>query len=258
MKVGFLGAGLYGEALGHLAEINEHEVEYYDPYRFPERKIGEVISEAEVVVYVAPAEAYREILPELSYETSLILASKGFVSLKPFEKFRKFSALGGATFAEDIMEEKAGLKLAASSELSEQLFTTDFLTVEYTRDTKGVVLCGALKNVYAIGAGLMGAEDYLMKASSEMAEILTANGAEPTTIRLSCGVADLILSSTPEGRNFRFGEELKHFPESRVEPVGTVEGLTVVKSLEDFPDFVVPEGAKLFKEIVERVKNGIK
>ena len=147
MKVSFLGAGLYGEALGKLAELNEHEVKYYDPYRFPDIKLKDVISEAEAIVYVAPAEAYQELLSELPAEIPLILASKGFVSMKPFARFKDFSALGGAAFAEDIMEMKPknGLPifLTASSPLAAEIFTTDFVTIEYADDTKGIVLLGS-------------------------------------------------------------------------------------------------------------------
>lgn len=263
MKVGFLGAGLYGEALGHLAEINEHEVKYYDPYRFPERKIEEVISGAEVVVYVAPAEAHKEILPELAPETPLILASKGFVSLRPFERFEQFSALGGAAFAEDIMQGEER-KLTASSEISEQLFTTDFLTVEHTDDTKGIMLCGALKNVYAIGAGLMMTQenykDFFYYVHDEMRAILEANGCDPDIMKLSCGLLDLMISCSPSGRNFRFGEEIKLHPGSLVEPAGTVEGLTVIKSLEDYPEFVVPKEVdmEIFKKTLREVRRATK
>lgn len=262
MKVTFLGAGLYGEALGKMAELNDHEVKYYDPFRFPEIKLADVIDEAEAVVYVAPALAYPEILPELSKDTPLILASKGFVSLMPFADFKNFSVLGGAAFAEDLMEAKHPVRLTASSEISEQIFTTDFLTIEFTDDTKGVMLCGALKNVYAIGAGIFldkeHPEQYFSEAFLEMQDILKANEAEENTATLSCGLPDLLLSSTSDGRNYRYGREIRNHPDSRVEPVGTVEGVTVIESLKDFPDFVIPEDAALIKEIIERVENAAK
>ena len=79
-------------------------------------------------------------------------------------------------------------------------------------DTLGIILCGALKNVYAIGAGLYGESDssaasmpYLESAISEMQQILKANRADPETLRLSCGAADLVLSCAEGSRNFRFG-----------------------------------------------------
>ena len=266
MKVTFLGAGLYGEALGETAKTNEHEVKYYDPYRFPEIKLADAVSEAEAMVYVAPAEAYPEILLELPADVPLILASKGFISLEPFLKFKDFSVIGGAAFAEDIMtlKERGGkpVSLTASSPLSEELFTTDFLTIEYTKDSKGIMLAGALKNVYAIGAGMMmepeESDTYIIGALVEMREVIMANGGESETMRLSCGIPDLVISCTNSGRNFRFGREIRKHPGSRIEPVGTVEGVTVINSFEKFPDFIVPAEATLLTEIIERVKNAIR
>ena len=81
MKVSFLGAGLYGEALGKLAELNEHEVKYYDPYRFPDIKLKDVVAEAEAIVYVAPAEAYQELLSELPAEGIHRVESAGTADL---------------------------------------------------------------------------------------------------------------------------------------------------------------------------------
>ena len=91
-----------------------------------------------------------------------------------------------------------------------------------------------------------------------MQGILKANGCNEDTATLSCGLPDLLLSSTPSGRNYRFGREIRNHPSSMVEPAGTVEGLTVIKSLKNFPEFVIPEDAKLILEIIKKVKNATK
>lgn len=262
MKVTFLGAGAYGQALGGVVKLNDHEVKYYDPIKFPEVELTEAISDAEVIVYVAPSEIYQEILPKLPKNIPLILASKGFVSTRPFEEFEHFSALGGAAFAEDLVEAKKPIRLTASSEISEQIFTTEFLTIEFCKDTKGIMLSGALKNVYAIGAGIFinkeNSKQYFSEVFFEMQGILKANGCNEDTATLSCGLPDLLLSSTPSGRNYMFGREIRNHPSSMVEPAGTVEGLTVIKSLKNFPEFVIPEDAKLILEIIKKVKDATK
>ena len=237
-----------------MAKLNDHEVKYYDPIKFPKIEIEEAVAEAEVIIYAAPASAYKEILPKLPKDVPLILASKGFVSMKPFEKFKDFSVLGGAAFADTIdraikfrkkADEYDPIILTASSEIPEQLFTMELLKVEYTEDAKGVMLCGALKNVYAIGGGIFMLDEYpgeyLSEAYYEMQDILLANGCDPDTAMLSCGVADLMVSCTMDGRNFRFGDEIRMHPRSRIEPVGTIEGLNVIRSLDEFPDFVWPK-----------------
>lgn len=248
MKVTFLGAGAYGKALGELAKFNDHEVKYYDPIVYPEVKLSEAVADAEVIVYVAPAEKYEKILPELPEETPLILASKGFISMKPFSRFKDFSVVGGAAFAATIIEAMREdsrriypIILTSSSELAEQLFTADLIQVEYCSDAKAIMLCGALKNVYAIGGGMFMLEEYpeqyLIPVYEEFQDILEMNGCDSDVLTLSCGMTDLMISCTMDGRNFRFGDEIRMHPESRVEPVGTIEGLNVIRSLDKFPDF---------------------
>lgn len=272
MKICFLGAGAFGKALADVAQYNGHEVNFYDPFVFPEIELKTATKGKDLLVYVAPSEKAEEILPQIEEkDTPLICASKGFLSKKPFESFKDFSALGGAAFS-DMLKNKE-VKLTASSEAAEQIFSTEKITIEYTKDTLGILLCGALKNIYAVGAGAykenQEAEDncgpkiededplasllpYLQTAAAEMQEILKINGADPETLKLSCGLPDLILSSSDDSRNFRFGRTLisGEKPET-----ATVEGKSVIKTLKNQKDFKIPEDATLLKDIIKQVKN---
>lgn len=265
MRVTFLGAGAYGEALKTLVENNEHEVRFYDPFKFPEISLDEAVKEAEVLVYTAPSSAAGEILPKLPKDLPLICSSKGFLSLQPFEGFTNLSALGGAAFAEDIKAELPTfgdqISLTASAPLSEQLFTTDYVKVEHSPDTFGILLCGSLKNVYAIGAGLLeegtNPEGYFRKAFHEMQDFLFENGCDPDTALLSCGLPDLILTASERSRNFRFGCEIYAHPNSKIEAAGTVEGVSVINSLKATPSFQIPSTCTTFLDIVEVVRNAL-
>lgn len=278
MKVTFLGAGVFGEALSKIVEYNGNEVRFYDPYKYPKVSLTEATGGADIIIYTAPSNKHAEILPEIDKKTPLVCASKGFLSLKPFKEFRNFSALGGAAFAEQIAPEKT-LNLTVSSETLEQLFSTETIKTEYTKDTLGIMLSGALKNVYAIGAGMFGDEeneeaseesengetpknsnqDYLMpyftSVAGEMQEILEVNGAEKNTLKLSCGIPDLVLSCTEKSRNFRFGKALKYGekPEET-----TIEGLSVIRDLKEYPEFIVPESATVLKNVIEEVEKYLK
>lgn len=287
MKITFLGAGVFGLALAKIAEENGHEIRFYDPYKYPDISLSDATNGSDLNIFTAPSSAATEILPNLDKDTPLICASKGFLSLKPFQKFKNFSALGGAGFANEIESAKATeatkttkktasakntpktFTFTASSETAEQVFSTENIKIEFTKDTLGIMLCGALKNVYALGAGLYGEEDsvaapmsYLESAISEMQQISKANHADPETLRLSCGAADLVLSCSEKGRNFRFGRELKAQIEkdgldtqnSSPNSSSTVEGLSVIMSLENYPEFSVPSSANLFNDIVKTVK----
>lgn len=258
MKITFLGAGVFGTALAKIAEENGHEIRFYDPIKFPEKTLNDATNGSDLNIFTAPSSAANDILKNLDKETPLICASKGFLSLSPFKDFKDFSALGGAGFAEDIKEAEK-VTFTASSETAENVFSTETTHIEYTKDTLGIMLCGALKNIYALGAGLYGETDaasapmsYLESAISEMQEILNANGANPETLRLSCGAADLVLSCTEKGRNFRFGRELKN--NQSTEENTTVESLSIIKSLKDNPDFIIPESANLLKDIINTVE----
>lgn len=270
MKITFLGAGVFGTALANIAKDNGHETRFYDPYKYPDVSLGDATHGSDLNIYTAPSSASNTILPDLDKDTPLICASKGFLGVKLFRDFKDFSALGGAGFANEIeLAEKAEnadngetavkkITFTTSSETAETVFSTENIQLEYTKDTLGIMLCGALKNVYAIGAGLYGEADstsapmsYLESAITEMQAILSANNANPDTLRLSCGAADLVLSCTQDSRNFRYGASLKNHqsPED-----ATVEGLFVINSLEDYPEFVIPESCDLIKDIIKTVK----
>ncbi|MBR3264180.1 hypothetical protein IKF94_03060 [Candidatus Saccharibacteria bacterium] len=275
MKITFLGAGVFGTALANIAKGNSHSVKFYDPYKYSDITIQDATHDSDLNIFTAPSNAAKEILPNLSKETPLICASKGFLSLKPFSDFENFSALGGAGFAEEISAKEPKTKkttdnpkittFTTSSESAETIFSTETIHLEYTKDTLGIMLCGALKNIYAIGAGLYGESDsntapmsYLESAISEMQTILAANHANPETLRLSCGAADLVLSCTEKSRNFRFGRSLKNdyniSTKNATSMHETVEGLSVIQSLEEYSDFVIPENVNLFKNIINIVK----
>ena len=259
MKITFLGAGVFGSALAKIAEENGHEVRFYDPYKYQNISLQDATNGSDLNIFTAPSSAAKDILPNLDKETPLICASKGFLSLNPFSDFKSFSALGGAGFASDIKATEK-VTFTTSSETAETIFSTENTHLEFTKDTLGIMLCGALKNIFAIGAGLYGETDspaapmsYLESAITEMQTILKANQADPETLRLSCGAADLVLSCTEKSRNFRFGRALKnHTP--LPEENATVEGLLVINSLESYPDFIIPESASLFKDIIKTIK----
>ena len=277
MKICFLGAGAFGKALAKVAEYNGHEVSFYDPLVFPEIELTTATQGKNLNVYVAPSDKYTDILPKLDKTTPLICASKGFLSLKPFLGFKDFSALAGAAFSEQVMdtlsdknEEKPAIRLTASSELAETIFSTEYITIEYTKDPLGILLCGALKNIYAIGAGaylenqlqeacgpnqgdnLATILPYLETAAAEIQKILEENGAKKDTMKLSCGVPDLVLTCTDNSRNFRFGRSLIT---GKKEDSTTVEGVNAIKNLDKYPEFIIPDSATLLKDIIKRVEN---
>lgn len=256
-KIAILGAGAYGTALGGVLAENGYDIDYYDPLKERER-LKDVVNDASAVVLCTPSRVAEKLLPHLPKDKFLIVATKGFLTEKPFRDFKDWAVLAGAGFANDI---KAGKEtvLTATDERVQQMFKTDYLSVELTADRKGVLICGALKNVYAIFGGIGQVADnplslmaYVNDVTKEMQRILKANHAKAKTAFLSCGARDLALTCSHNSRNYEFGAHLINDP--RQVPDETVEGVETLNRLQrgeiKLPNNLVPLGFMM------RVKDG--
>jgi len=235
-----IGAGAFGAALGKILTDNGYGVTYFD--RKNELSLEEAAAEAEAIVLAIPSVAMAELassLPDRLRELPVILAAKGLLDLGIFVNFARFSVLSGPAFAEDIMAELP-VTFTVTDELAVKLFANERVAVELTDDALGVVLCGSLKNIYAIGAGVeveaqVEAPQYLEAALAEMKSYLANHGANPETADLACGIGDLAMSVTDEkSRNLRFGKALRAGvgTEEALRELGTVEGLTTLRQVD--------------------------
>ena len=189
-KIAIIGAGAYGTALGGILAENGYDIDYYDPQVEKER-LKDTLDGAGAILICIPSEVVMKLLGHLPKDKFLIIASKGFLSLKPFEEFKEYAVLSGAGFADDIKNSHK-VKLTATDKRVIEMFSTDYVKFDFTDDILGVLMCGALKNIYAIKAGMMRLspnskkkDNYIYDATKEMAMILHANGAKPSTIRLA-------------------------------------------------------------------------
>ena len=99
-----------------------------------------------------------------------------------------------------------------------ELFRGPALAVSLSTDRRGVELGGSLKNVLAVGAGILdglggqGANTkaaLLIQGLDEMASLISASGGRRETVYGLSGLGDLIATGTsPESRNRAFGELL--------------------------------------------------
>ena len=253
MKIAILGAGAYGTALGNILVNNDYDVAYYDP-KFEKDNLNEVLDGAEYVLYAAPSEAASELLPKLPHDLPLIVASKGFLNDRVFEPFIDWIVISGPGYAADIEARKTTRMTITDSRL-EQLFATDFIQFDKTDDKRGVLMCGALKNVYALIAGTKNLErgsdewnDYIKQVSEEIKSILIANGAKSETFELACGLEDLKLTCGLPSRNFEFGQKLALGNKSSSSK--TIEGLNAINCIKR-GEIVVPTEVKYLNEIKE-------
>ncbi len=132
------------------------------------------------------------------------------------------AVLTGPSFAADIATLlPTALTLACTDDdvgrLLQETLSTPTLRLYRSMDVKGAELGGALKNVIAIGCGVvMGAglgtsarAALMTRGFAEIQKLATALGAHPGTLQGLSGFGDLALTCTSDmSRNFRFGEAL--------------------------------------------------
>ena len=246
MKIAILGAGAFGTALGGVLADNGYDIDYYDS-RVEKERLCDVLSGAGYVVLCVPSKAVSYVLPHLPVNKPLIVATKGILTNETFVAFRDYMVLSGPGFADDIKARKRTSLTLTDKRLGE-LFRADYMDFDYTSDCLGVLMCGALKNVYAILAGLWGLERgtgpwraFVDEVTDEMRMVLKANGAKAATVDLACGRGDLELTCGLPSRNYEFGLQVRNGGGSVAQK--TVEGLSALKRIRR-GEIIVPDEAK--------------
>jgi glycerol-3-phosphate dehydrogenase (NAD(P)+) len=187
-------------------------------------------------ILAVPAGAVREvldILPSWAESTLWVLAAKGLepekgellsqVLMARFPRVvDRYVVLSGPNLAVELVRGIPTATVAASRDaevasLVQELFMSPTLRVYTNPDVIGVELGGALKNVYAIGAGISDGLGYgdntkgvlLTRGLAEMMRLGTAMGANPETFTGLTGVGDLFATAASRlSRNYRFGYAL--------------------------------------------------
>jgi glycerol-3-phosphate dehydrogenase (NAD(P)+) len=226
-----IGPGHWGSALAsiltekgiHVDQLGEHSSEAdWDRYL-----------EAEPYVLIAtPFKEISRILYRLqNFKISgIVNASKGIDrdSLKTFsiiaKKILKYpsATLSGPTFAHEVVAHKptacvvAGKNTRFVSYVAET-FSSGRIRCYTSSDPIGVEVCGALKNVLAIAAGVsdglgLGANSraaLLTRGLSEMRAVVKMLGGKVDTVYGLAGLGDLVLTATGDSsRNRQFGLKL--------------------------------------------------
>ncbi|MBO7664812.1 hypothetical protein J6S46_03090 [Candidatus Saccharibacteria bacterium] len=251
MRITVLGAGAFGSALGHILEAKKHDVTYFS--LASTITLEEAVEGAEYLVLAIPSVAVEEMLLKLPKNIPLIVATKGILNPSIFDGFEDVMVMSGPGFAADI-EKHHKTHLVATDPRIRDLFETPWLKFDLTADEKGVLLCGALKNVYAIYAGWHnfkpGTDEYkrfIETTLQELKLILLQSGANPKTADLPCGRGDLILTCDFPSRNYEFGQGLN---EGKTKPEKTVEGITALKRIKA-GELKVPAAAGILQELIK-------
>lgn len=254
MKVSVLGCGSFGLALAHLLSRKmvvhawEHSKERVTllhntgksdllPYKLQKNiivhnDIVNTVKDADVIFIAIPSQfvvsTIMAVKRHFKKDTLLVIGSKGLDTethtfiIETLEKKinQKIFVLSGPMFAVDLIKDTPAAGVLAGrdkrkAEIITSLFHNTPLTLSVSSDVIGVSLCGAVKNVYAIGSGMikgLGYENstnafYLTKCLQEMEHLLFALKANRETLLSPAGIGDLILTAnSSKSRNFTFGE----------------------------------------------------
>ncbi|GLI58936.1 hypothetical protein VaNZ11_000724 [Volvox africanus] len=182
---------------------------------------GEAIAGAQYAVHAVPVQSSRAFLQGikeyLSPSVPIICVSKGLEvgsgqmmsELIPSALERKQPAvfLSGPSFAREVMQNRptgvvAACKDGKLAKTVQGLFASPTMRVNMTTDVVGVEICGALKNVLAIAAGIVQGMDLgnnalaalVAQGCSEIRWLSEKMGAKPTTMSGLSGLGDIMLT----------------------------------------------------------------
>ena len=262
-KVAVLGAGSWGTALAMVLEGNGNDVRIWshkakqadeinlkhtNKFYLPAvvladsikatHHIEEAIKDADVIVFVVPTKAIREVAksvaPFLTKKTVIVHASKGLEQEShkriseileeeiPVRKRQAVVALSGPSHAEEVaLKDLTTITAASTNEdaakIVQELFMNDYFRIYTNDDIIGVELGAALKNIIAVGAGALQGLGYgdnakaalMTRGLAEISRLGVAFGADPITFLGLSGVGDLIVTCTSiHSRNWRAGHML--------------------------------------------------
>jgi glycerol-3-phosphate dehydrogenase (NAD(P)+) len=218
------------------------------------------LTQSELIFVALPSSALRSVLAEhagLLTGKMLVSLTKGIEAhtfklmseiLEDIAPQARIGVLSGPNLAREIAEHALTATVVASADedlcqqVQEVLHGRTF-RVYASADRLGVELGGALKNVYAIIAGMavalgMGENTKSMlitRALAEMTRFAVSQGANPMTFLGLAGVGDLIVTcSSPKSRNYQVGFALGQglTLEDAVTRLGEVaEGVNTLKVL---------------------------
>lgn len=193
----------------------------------------EVLKEIDLLLFMTSISylenVCNEIKEKIDKQVPVCIGTKGIASCDGKERFayeivKKYlknplAVLSGPTYAEDVISLDPIAFLVAKQnkrikETIKKVFDISHIKIDFSHDFKGVSICGSVKNIYAIGSGIvagLGYKEstlafYLTAAFKELETILYMFESSLTTLHSLAGFGDLIATcSSIKSRNYSLG-----------------------------------------------------
>ena len=134
----------------------------------------------------------------------------------------RLAIMSGPNFALEIALGKPTATLVAAQKISDAKYIANLISSKTFRpylsnDIIGAQICGAMKNVYAIGCGIIVGKNFgenavasvIARSFAEIKSVGRKLGAQPETLSGLSGLGDLFLTcSSKKSRNFSLGFDL--------------------------------------------------
>jgi len=244
----------------------------------------EAVEGADTIVLATPSFALRSTLTGIADLISgkrLLILTKGLetttlltgtqVAEEVLGRTTPLGVLSGPSFALEVARRLFTSAVAASTDKEvsryfQEMVHDERFRVYTSQDVTGVELGGALKNVMAIGAGIIEGlhlgyntlAAYITRALAEIKRLGCKLGARETTFMGLSGMGDLVLTCTgPLSRNRQFGVELAkgRKPEDVIRSQKTVvEGFYTIGAAYEFSRKLaieMPITEELFRVVYE-------
>jgi len=225
----------------------------------------EALKDADFAIFALPAQHLRAALsagvPFIEEKTIVMNISKG-IELKTLKRMseiveeffdmNRYVCISGPSHAEEV-----GIGVPTAVAVSSRnkdaafavidLFTTRLFKAYYNEDMIGMEISGAVKNVMAVGSGIIKGMNYgdntlamLTRGIAEMQRLGVAMGARPETFAGLAGIGDMIVTCTSiNSRNYRCGKLIGQGmdPEEARKSIGmVVEGMFTAEAIHELAE----------------------
>ena len=200
--------------------------------------IKECVKDKDLLIIVIPAAFVNDLCLEIQpyiENNHVLIATKGieqgtgyFMSeiVERHLNTKNTAVISGPTFAEDLITKMpVGLSLASQSPetilMARQALQNNYVRLRETTDVIGVEICGAIKNVIALAAGMLEGLKcnestkamLIAEALHDMESIRYAFECNKRTVLSYSGIGDLLLTCTStKSRNYSFGKLIGENP----------------------------------------------